>query len=254
MRWRAGIRFVAVLAVPAALLGVARGSAALDTGPKPSMDFSFVYDTPERVPIESGQLLECEDARCRKSHPLEEGGPQRFACTKYECSARAYGFADHHRLVLHFADRVRRSNIFRTGAFDSKYVVTVRPDDLVVKVSASDEAAARPFGDFLLALLLTLVVEGAVGAVYLGLARRLGSVVWLLLGSLVTLPFVWYVAPLLGLGSVATLAVGESGAVVVEALLLFFASRKRVGLPHAIAVSVLANGASFVLGIVLGWP
>ena len=106
-------------------------TALADTGPKPSMDFTF---TGEPVSIVSGILYECEQADCSDAAPLGEFGPQRFYCDAESCGAVAYGFAPYHRIEIEFSDgQTRTSNIFETAGFDSKYTVTVRPDDLLVE-------------------------------------------------------------------------------------------------------------------------
>lgn len=108
--------------------------ALADTGPKPTMEFEFKQElTGEPVTIISGVLVECEQPDCRDASPLEELGPQRFTCKANSCHAMAYGFSPYHRLEIQFSDaRMRQSNIFETAGFDSKYTVTVRPDDLLV--------------------------------------------------------------------------------------------------------------------------
>jgi len=115
-------------------------SAFADTGPKPSMDFQFSQEMTGEPPltISSGILFECDQSDCSDAMPLEEGGPQGFRCEVNACSAVAYGFARYHRLVLEFSDgRTRQSNVFETAGFDSKYIVTIRPEDLLVEARFS---------------------------------------------------------------------------------------------------------------------
>lgn len=107
-----------------------------DTGPKPSMDFQFKQEMTDEPPltITSGILFECDQPDCSDAMPLEELGPQRFACEINSCYAIAYGFAPYHQIELEFSDgKTRQSNIFETAGFDSKYMVTIRPDDLLVE-------------------------------------------------------------------------------------------------------------------------
>ena len=110
-----------------------------DTGPKPSMEFEFKQElNSEAVTIVSGILYECDQPDCSDAAPLEELGPQRLYCEVESCRALAYGFAPYHRLEIEFSDGVtRESNIFETASFDSKYTVTVRPDDLLVEAQLS---------------------------------------------------------------------------------------------------------------------
>jgi len=109
-------------------------SASADTGPKPSMDFTFKQETStSTLTITSGILFECDQSDCQDAKPLQVLGPQRFTCSETACSAMAYGFSTFHRLEIQFSDgKTRRSNIFRTAQFQSSYLVTIRPNDLLV--------------------------------------------------------------------------------------------------------------------------
>jgi len=107
-----------------------------DTGPKPTMEFEFKQAG--ELTIVSGILYECDQADCVDAAPLEELGPQRLYCETTSCRALGYGFAPYHILEIEFSDGVtRRSNIFETAGFASKYTVTIQPDDLSVKAQFS---------------------------------------------------------------------------------------------------------------------
>src|SRR5215217_986886 len=85
-------------------------TALADTGPKPSMEFTF---TGEPVTIVSGIMYECEQTDCSDAAPLEELGPQRFYCETESYHALAYGFAPYHRIEIEFSDgQTRQSSIF----------------------------------------------------------------------------------------------------------------------------------------------
>lgn len=102
-----------------------------DTGPKPTMEFNF---TGADVTIVSGILYECDQSDCSDAEPIEDVGPQGLYCESTGCRAIGYGFAPYHILEIEFSDGVtRKSNIFETAGFDSKYKVTVNPDDLLVE-------------------------------------------------------------------------------------------------------------------------
>ncbi len=129
-----------------------------DAGPKPTMEFSFVQEMDPSLTIVEGTLLQCEDADCTTSTPLEEAGPQRFTCTADHCSSMAYGYSTYNRLVIRFSDdQTRESNIFTKQAFQANYRVTVRETDLVV-----EEKAGLPNPVFL------FLVGGAVAFVVVG--------------------------------------------------------------------------------------
>ena len=107
-----------------------------DTGPKPTMEFIFKQNLPEgeKHTIVSGILYECDQSDCSDAAPLEEVGPQGFYCDAQSCRAIAYGFAPYHRIEIELSDEItRQSNIFETAGFDSRYTVTVQPNDLLVE-------------------------------------------------------------------------------------------------------------------------
>ena len=115
-------------------------AALADTGPKPTMDFQFRQEMTGEPPLTiiSGILFECDQPDCSDAMLLEEGGPQGFFCELNSCHATAYGFARYHQIELEFSDgKTRQSNIFETAGFDSKYMVTIRPDDLLVEARFS---------------------------------------------------------------------------------------------------------------------
>lgn len=134
---RTPIKFIAVL-VSLVMLLPARAALA-DTGPKPSMEFQFTQQLQgEQVTIISGFLYECDQPDCSDGVLIEEVGPQGFYCQAQSCSAVAYGFAPHHRIEIEFSDgQTRRSNVFKTAGFDSRYTVTIRSDDLLVEAEFS---------------------------------------------------------------------------------------------------------------------
>jgi hypothetical protein len=95
---------------------------------------------------------------------------------------------------------------------------------------------------------LTLAVELAVAVPLLtkeaGLPRRVAAVVFAQLSSH---PAVWFVIPALGLPRLSYLASAETWAVVSE-LLLYRLIFPQLSWSRALAVSALANGASFAVG------
>jgi hypothetical protein len=99
------------------------------------MDFSFKQEfSGDQITIVSGTLYECDQPDCSDAAPLQELGPQRFTCEATRCRALAYGFSDYHKLEIQFSDgKTRQSNIFKTAGFDSRYIVTIRADDLLVE-------------------------------------------------------------------------------------------------------------------------
>ena len=157
------------------LLAILPAHAVLaDTGPKPTMDFQFQQEMTGEPPvtITSGILFECDQPDCSDAMPLEEAGPQRFTCEVNSCRATAYGFAPYHRIELEFSDgKTRQSNIFETAGFDSKYMVTIRPDDLVVEARFSLGFFPRT-ASLLIACVCALVGVGLVVGMIFFVLRR----------------------------------------------------------------------------------
>jgi len=137
------------------------------------MDFQFKYESTEEHPtIISGILYECQQSDCSDAAPLQQLGPQRFTCDANSCSALAYGFSDYHKLEIQFSDgKTRQSNIFRTAGFDSKYTVTVRPQDLLVEAQFS-LGAFPPIAIIVVTCICALMGVGLVVGLIIFLMRR----------------------------------------------------------------------------------
>lgn len=141
-----------------------------DTGPKPTMEFNF---TGEDVTIVSGIIYECDQPDCGDAEPIAELGPQGLYCETTSCRAIGYGFAPYHILEIEFSDGVtRRSNIFETAGFDSKYKVTVNPNDLLVEAQLNlDFITGSPLWVVLCCCALGAVLLSVTGVVFF-LRRR----------------------------------------------------------------------------------
>ena len=146
-----------------------------DVGPKPSMDFEFVYETEKPLGIVEGQQMQCEAPDCADAEPLEEVGPNSFWCTGGRCSSRSYGYTTYNQLVIEFSDGVTRtSDIFSGGTMKNEYRVTIREDDLKVE-RVTDGGPRLPFLWILLARLI-----GTPLAILLGIIV-LAGVTWRIL-------------------------------------------------------------------------
>lgn len=162
-----------------------------DIGPKPTMEFEFKQDLPDGgVLIVSGILYECGQTDCGDAVPLEEVGPQRFWCVEFRCSALGYGFAPYHQIEIQFSDgKTRQSNIFETIDFQSYYIVTVNPDDLLVEQSSGSpappfdeplpEATFEPFAEGRNSIPTILLGVGALGCVGLVSLLAIGLAIFL---------------------------------------------------------------------------
>jgi hypothetical protein len=240
--------FWALAAAMFLLLSLTSSPARADAGPKPGMDFAFEFDG-DASDIITGEMYECNKADCSDAVLLEELGPQGFRCTTTTCDSIAYGFADYHKIRITFSDgRVLESNVFEKKAFNAVYTVTVTDRSLEVKEKW------KPFGFCFCgsALLLTLVLETLVGGIYFNLFGLPKAMLgWVPLVSLVTLPAVWYVFPLLPLPDFWVTSISEGFAFSAEAGLLFLAFRGGVSVKHILGLTFLMNLFSFLAGLAL---
>lgn len=309
-----------VMLTPLVVLGLLLTALPLrvvqaDAGPKPSMRFTFVGGKEPAPTIVSGQLLECEDEACTEPKPLEQLGPQRFACEANACHTIAYHYSPYHRLEIEFSDGVTRaSNVFAKNAFAARYLVTVHEQNLtveeqvvgpkwpflkhsptfldllasvvfpcmaiilpVVLVGLAVQAgrAGATFATcriwlvaaWILAipatlagiqwtqgLIITLVVELLLGAVYVLWRKRPALVVLtvILLLNLITQPALWVTVSRLGELYAILLALGAEMVVwLVEAVGLYLSQRSRIKFLEALVVSFVLNAASFLVGSLL---
>jgi hypothetical protein len=127
------VRGLAIILAAAILFLLPVHTARADTGPKPSMSFTFVYKIEPAPTILSGSLLECSDPACTDATALKQEGPQHFSCSTTSCDSLAYGYSKYHQLSIEFSDgKTRLSNVFTKTAFDAVYTVTVQEDALLV--------------------------------------------------------------------------------------------------------------------------
>src|SRR5689334_18471088 len=144
-----------------------------DTGPKPTMEFTFKPESgSDALTIVSGILYECDQADCSDAEPLKQLGPQGLRCDELGCNALAYGFSDYHRLEIQFSDgKTRQSNVFKTAGFDSQYTVTIRPDDLQVEAQ-STPGNFPPVAIIVITCIRALIALCLVAIVVIFLVRR----------------------------------------------------------------------------------
>jgi hypothetical protein len=221
-----------------------------DTGPKPTMTFTFKFQG-QPIVIVGGEQLECNDPTCADGKPLMVGGPQRFTCTADSCGSLAYGYRPYHKLVIQFADRTRESNVFQMRGFNATYDVTVTESGLQV-----EEIFANV--NLLPALVFTLIVETIAAGIYLLVFRlHRGTLKWVPLASLITLPLVWFFILRSPLPAAVSTGLAEGFAVLFEAGFIYLLSRKAFSPKHAFAMSLVMNAASFLLPLffaTLGFP
>jgi hypothetical protein len=238
VRWL--LPLVIVLLLPTAIVHA-------DVGRKPTMEFAFEYES-DPVSIVEGQLLQCEDEECTTGRPLEQVGPQYFSCDENSCSSMAYGYADYNKLIVTFTDKVRESNVFTKKASEATFRVTVSGSALLVEeVGGGIRGLGCCSG-----LGATIAIEIVAAIVYLAAFHLPRTALgWVPLSSALTLPVVWFVFPNLGLPALWAIGLAEGFAVLFEAGFIYLALRRTISLKHAAALSLVMNGASFLIGLAL---
>jgi hypothetical protein len=299
-------------------------AASADIGPKPTMEFTFEYETGVELTIVEGELLQCEDPTCSVTHPLEQLGPQGFSCTETSCSSMAYSYTGDNILVITFSDGVtRQSNQFGKQHFDAEYTVTVYQDELVVVETGGGGTPISPIGALIglyiamlctaggllilllvslgvliarggreesvvqsskrwiiliwvigvlyflgsllitaasilpLSMPLTLLIEGAVLAVYCAIRKQpmLAPLTLNLGGNLITQVALWFVivSQISGTDFWLVILIGEALIVLIEAAILFWPQRRTLTFKQALALSFVLNLISFTVGLFLGY-
>ncbi len=242
---------VAVAAsVALGLVLTAWGPASADLAPKPTMDFEFIFEIPP-IEVLSGELIECGDAACttREKPPIDPW----FRCSSAGCSWSGVPGDGPVKLVVEFTDRKRESAAFERRGYASHYTVAVGEEDLVVawQPSRSPYFFWYDILAFPVALAITLVVELVVAAAYCRATTAPRLLGWVTVGNLVSLPIVWFLLRRLAMGLISYMLAALAVAVLLEALLLYLAARRRRGMTgrHAVALSLTINLASFIVGL-----
>ncbi len=241
------------LFVVSIVMMLSTGTVYADVGPKPTMKFKFVYEIPP-VSILDGQQIECEDIACKNAQPLATLGPQRFWCEGNECSSMAYGYHPYHKLIIKFNDRERESDVFEQKGFNGEYIITVHEQSLSVQQTFNLIGSLNPLLllAFFPALILTLVIELIVAAIYVAI-RKISKriLIWVFVANILSLPLVWFLFPFLQLDAITTILLAEIFAVVFEAALLAVTNRRILPFKQAAVLSILMNAVSSLIGMCL---
>ncbi len=238
LRTLCSLAVMVILFSPSAILA--------DIGPKPSMDFNLIYEMSGPTTLINGQQLQCEDESCLQSSPLEQLGPQGFYCEQDSCSSMAYSYAPYQKLVLNFSDRTRESNVFKAGSYHASFDVRVTDTGLLVEEKTIQAVERLPF--FLVALVLTLIIEVLAALIFLWATKRPKSVLKsVVMANLISLPVVWFIFPFLKV-FLLVVVLSELFAVVFEGYLIHSLNKPTMSLNQSFILSIIMNAASFVLG------
>ncbi len=226
-----------------------------DLGPKPTMYFSLKYEISEDITLEGCEQYQCDKPDCSDAALLERLGPQGTNSLERACQSVSYGYAPYQKLVLKFSDRTRESNVFKAdnSKLDSDYDVIVKEDKL--EIGDGDMGASltinRTPGYFIVAFVITVILELLAAVAYV-LVLKLKSKILLsvLFGNILTLPFVWFVFPLLSprMSWLLIILVSEIFAVAVETAIVFLSNRKGIPFIKSLILAILMNAISLIVG------
>lgn len=256
-------------------------TANADVGPKPSVDIVVRWSdgTPPADAVIYAQMLTCyapditpsqrcgfADAMCNKFIPLAIAEPSEGCTWRIqgppmvwggECRGGSCNFTyflpTRFRLAAYLpsADQMFVSNPVTRAGLSSAYRLNVTRDGAAQLVETTPPLRRWHLSGALVALLLSLTCELALGYLFIRLThspRR--ALLGVLIGNLLTVPALWLVlAALPGSVFLLTLVLAEVAAVIIEGGLIAGLTRRRMRPQLAFAMSLALNCASFVLGV-----
>lgn len=226
-----------------------------DVSPKPEMEFSFIYNTPSKPPIDPlhSEQIQCEDNQCFDSKPLGVYGLQKLYCSASECFSIAYEYDNYQKLIISFADGTKReSNIFASpDTLRSRFNVYVNEDNLKVEPSSAAPATGSWVRrDAWVSLIIILVLELLAAAAYLSYTQKSFTILYsVATANLLTTAVSW----LFLARYFKETAILWIFCVLAEALIIRLMNRKRISLYDSFMLSITMNVTSYSLGIMVSF-
>ncbi|MFN2145282.1 MAG: hypothetical protein ACK2T7_08000 [Anaerolineales bacterium] len=104
-----------------------------DMGPKPTAEFTIIYEVSPAPELVDYALYTCDSTDCIEPRLVEQLGLQHFDCTQDSCSSMAYGYGEYMYITLSFADGTTlTSNVFTKEHFEAEYEIVVGQNSLTV--------------------------------------------------------------------------------------------------------------------------
>jgi hypothetical protein len=246
-----------------------------DIGPKPSMEVVVFYNSSEVNSSFQARMLGCYpegyglvDRNLIPELNISEYDsarncswmPSRITwggdCVEGKCSF-TYMLPQEFRLAVFLPELNKTfvSGVISRTGFNSQYNLYLFPDGYANVSEAvwydygGDDSLLPPvIIKFLVALMLTLVLELLTAFVFLLVARIPKRVlISVFLANLITLPAVWLLFILTD-GSMLFMLLSEAFAVVFEALAIFLLNRNVISLKKSALLSALMNAVSLFVG------
>lgn len=231
-----------------------------DLGPKPTMNFNFIYHTEYAYQIISGVQIICHDISCNNSKISEDYGPQGFRCLSHSCNSMSYGYEGKYNIIkIQFADKTRVSNVFENTGFNSRYDVIVDNDKLTIGTLPFSPNYPVLFPqynikNFLLAFFLTIIIELIVGLIFI-IKKRLPKKILLIIlfGNFITIPLIWFLLPkifsfLYPDFIIIENFINELIVILIEAFIIYYFCKNYISWKTASVLSIIINLISWIIG------
>jgi hypothetical protein len=100
--------------------------------------------------------------------------------------------------------------------------------------------------------MITLILELSVVSIY-AFKRKISKkiIVYALVANLISLSIVWFVFPLINIGTLFIILISETFAVLFESYFIYYFNKKALNLKQAFFLSLGMNIISFVLGNII---
>ena len=139
----------------------------------------------------------------------------------------------------------------RAGVLQQKYSLDLTDGKLSV-VNITPIIDAQTGMSFLIALAITLILEGIVAAAYIVITKKSWRILLTtVIGNIASLPIVWFGAPLLFSDAATALIVSEITVFIAEAVLLRQVNKETLSWFTALLLSAGMNIASIMIGGIL---
>ena len=246
-----------------------------DLGPKPSIDINVLYNG-DNVPDESfnAKMLSCinSDNQLFSGEDSDYLIPQ-LNISEYDSINDCYWIpaflawgGDCKESKCHFGymppsefklavyvpslDKVFISNEISRTNFNSNYEVTLNSDSSAKIYETTPLIKNDLISSFVKALIITLIIELLVALIYLSIFRLPKKIlISVLIGSLITLPIVWFIFPLIKIIPLVIIF-SEIFAIVFEAYFIYYLNKQEITLKKSFILATIMNLASLIIGFI----
>jgi len=257
------------------LLVIAPSLVFADLGPKPTADIVINYNNaPIPDQIFYAKMLSCQKQgggfKPETNNLIPQLNISEFDSANncyWEPAFLAWG-GDCKESVCHFGymipskfklgvyipsvNKVFTTNEISRINFDSKYAVNLSVDGSAVISESTPLMSRDSVSLFIKSLVITLIIELLTALIYLSIKRLSKKIlIAVFLGSLISLPIVWFVFPLIIKIIPLVILLSEIFAIVLEAYLIHYLNKQTISLRQSFTLSILMNIMSLVIGGIL---